>query len=295
MNQFRRSLKAVISQRLRIIRGHPSQEMVEYRSWILRLMCSSGPKAELKRLLLNTCANGDWTNASEVQLIIPPGPSYNEVSVRQQVTHSRLAALAGRLFRLYPRHRWLGAKAAVEDIALLEACHSLARATFQHMLAGIGPSSAPTAIYPSEQHGDAGHVETVEPGHLDHTTAEEHPTVGDRTLLPDLPTGEAAADEPVDPNSYALLNSRRKATATSWLEGSRCPLAHLLSLRLCLGPLCGLLETYLTRAGQKWDFQQRFGAQGTTAPGTEASTSASSPLEEKMSQSAESTFFSSAE
>ena len=58
------------------------------------------------------------------------------------------AALTGKLFQIYPRHRWVGADATVDQVALCEVVHGLASQTFQHLYA----ANARLTAQPMEAH-----------------------------------------------------------------------------------------------------------------------------------------------
>ena len=143
MQAFRSSLAAVIQHRLTVIRGSPPISAMEHRRWALDTFCSSGPKADIRRYLLESVANGDWSVHHQVQIYVPVGVLLNVEKLKVGVISALVEALAGRLLRLWPQHRWLGAEAAIDDLALIEACHGLASAAFHHLCHGQIPLHPP--------------------------------------------------------------------------------------------------------------------------------------------------------
>ena len=81
-------------------------------------------------------------------------------------------ALCGRSFKLYPRHRWLGADIVVDQIGLIESIHGLATAAFRKMLGQLGEAIA-----------SAMHTEEVLQGEV---TADCPPGVQADTAIPEI-------------------------------------------------------------------------------------------------------------
>ena len=69
----------------------------------------------MKRFLLAKLANGDWKRHDVIQVFIPPGVDFDRQQVLENLCTGLVLSLAGSLFSIYPRHRWLGADATVEQ------------------------------------------------------------------------------------------------------------------------------------------------------------------------------------
>ena len=297
MSRFRASLLQLLQEKVTLMRGHPTLEMINYREWCLSLLCHRGPQAAVKALMLRNLANGDWTRGDQVQLIIPPGPAIDEGQAKEQVVQGLLKVLAGRLLRLYPQHRWLGAEAAVDDVALMECCHHLASSAFQHMMAGVQK----VAVNPT---ADAGHLPSMALEEAEIQGPEADPNVdvgtvraeGPAAAVPDpgfLPPAADHAEQVQASATWQAINHKRASVASNWLRNG--PLPQLLSLRLCLGPLCELLGSYLERSGHAWSLKQRREAARastqSTVPGDAESPAPTSALRERAGLVSEKAFY----
>ena len=170
-------------------------------------------------------ANGDWTRRDQVQLITPPGPAVDEEQAKQQVVQGLMKVLAGRLLRLYPQHRWLGAEAAVVD----ESCHHLASTAFQHMMSGM---QHPIADGEAAELGpEVLGVEALEASRqeAEATTGEAALEREEGTAAPPPHELQATAPDPHDQAqssaTWQAINHQRACVARDWLSSN--PLAHL--------------------------------------------------------------------
>ena len=152
-----------------------------------------------------------------------------------------MKVLAGRLLRLYPEHRWLGAEAAIDDALWMEACHHLASSSFQHMMSNTQnvpshlpesaalPQNVPTAVPESMQHEASG---------SSHLARAVDPSIflQDPNIVENAP-GLSEHAQPGD--VWQTINNKRAAVAREWLKGD--PLPSLLALRLCFAsPHCAI-------------------------------------------------------
>ena len=265
MSNFRRSVQAILMKKLTFLRGHPPAHAQERRQQYVDMFCSTGPRVEVRRQLLDLFANGDWNRQDRFEIWILPGVEINEDVLRPTIITALLVALTGRTYRNYPRHRWLGCDVAVDEIALMQSCHGLASAAFKDMC-----GSLPAAPHHQEQ-GTWRGAQPQSPGlqHDEEPTAEvtrsnyEESLGAQQPLLGASSAALGMAEEPqlhegterTSPGEFNELNHRRGRTALQWLCSD--PLPRLLLLRKLLQPLCSLMSTYITRSGVQWELEQR--------------------------------------
>ena len=87
--------------------------------------------------MLLAVLNGDWQNHTEVEFfpacypgILPADPRKRTSFISITVVQS----LASSLPKVWPRHRWLGAKKSVNDIMILGHIHGLLLPTYQRFV-----------------------------------------------------------------------------------------------------------------------------------------------------------------
>ena len=89
---------------------------------------------------------------------MPPGAEYDEQRILDLVSEAVTVALAPSLFKVYPRHRWVGCDTALDQLALAECVHGLGSAAFLLMCGQEAPGEeghpAPPAAPPE---GSAAH------------------------------------------------------------------------------------------------------------------------------------------
>ena len=147
MERFRKSLASVVAQKLVVLPGTSSVKAAQHRDYVLDLFCNTGSKVALKQYLLKKLPNGNWQDHSQIQVFVPPGMEYCEANIKEQVLSGLLLVLSGKLFRTFPRHRWLGADNAVDEVGLCEAVHGLLSQAFEHMMGSYSSTvSAPSSV-----------------------------------------------------------------------------------------------------------------------------------------------------
>ena len=138
------------------------------------------------RMFLSVLANGDWTRRDRFEVWVLPGVQLDELVVKKTIVKGLLTALTGRVFRTYPRHRWLGCDVAVDEIALLEAVHDhrLASDAFAHMC-GVSPPQGSGDPLQFPQQAAASSVAAGHDGGWDEDVSRAEPEVPSR-VQPDL-------------------------------------------------------------------------------------------------------------
>ena len=260
MRQFRQSLAAIIRKRLVIRQGRPPSAARVYREWVLQHFCQAGPQSRTKRALLSVLANGDWTQRGEVQFFVPAGLDYSQPEIEEKVVKGLLLAFASRKFRTYPRHRWLGAEAALDDLLLLECCHGLCAAAFYHLCHGVDPLEGGSVAEGRSLHAQG---QTA----LDADDLLEHPPPLQTSPAPEAEQGlDPAPPSPTAVGSQqaalesgnvdlAVVNQHRLVKVGRWWQSD--PLAYLMLVRLCLQPLGKLMGSYIEKSGHHWLEEQR--------------------------------------
>ena len=251
MVHFRKALLQLVSERLVLIRGAPPAQAVAYRERMLQLFGSSGSRSSEKQHLLRTYANGDWRNSHQVEHYIPPGLVCDEAEVRQRVTEAIVFALSHRTFATFPRHRWLGAEVATDQVGLAVALHNLGALAFPRMATVADlerPNDPPLA---------AGAVASDPAG------GEAEADMSDRQPLPAVPglpapalaapeerAGSWSQQQATTDINQAEENAKRTRIVLKWLATR--PFPKLCILRQYLQPMIGILQHYISRSGDTW-------------------------------------------
>ena len=266
MHAFRKALTQVVQERMVIIRGTCPPEARAYRSCMLDIFCSKGRNLAIKRFLLEHFATGDWRKRDAFEVSLPPAIEVDETAMQANVCQAMAIALTGSLFRIYPRHRWVGADITLDQIGLCEAVHGLASAAFgkmQDLSAEGGRGRASVAA------GSQAGAMTAEQGQIPGTQMEPEAVPGVAFAAAQQPldeepgAGQAEAHarlaEEVDPQfAFSAANAAAHRKACEWLNSS--PVPKLVAMRLSMKPLTDLLEAHLHRASDAWETQQRAAA-----------------------------------
>ena len=266
MTKFREALAEVISNQLSVVSGHgPPQDAEDYRSFVMKTFCSVGKNLKVKQFLLQSFPNGDWRKRGVVEVYLPAHVQIDTNTLTKKLCKSLLLALTGSLYRVYPRHRWVGADASIEQIGLVEAIHGLCSAAYAVFLRDF-PAGQPGPSLDMEV-GEAGE-EQVPPASGGVTEdfaaaaagapgAERQTNDGGaaESLPRAQPTAGVDDEGAIAWQELSQLNSRQRRKAQVWLQS--VPLAQLIGMRLCLRPLCSLLYKYLDRSAHSRETAQR--------------------------------------
>ena len=265
MGKFREALADVAASRLKVLKGTPPPEVEAYRSFVLQLFGQTGRNVPVKTYLLQALPNGDWRKQDVVEVYIPATMDIDKDRIQQRVIQSLVLGLTGVLFRAYPRHRWVGADATTDQVAMLEAVHGLGSAAYrlflQRMTSGAGPQppqsavTEPLAGTQQHQHGGPRPSGLDQAGVLDTAMGSStFPLSSEQTEVPE-DSNAAIAEGEASWTELSQINARQQRKAAQWLSTN--PLPHLIGMRLCMRPLSHLLFQYLQRAGQHWELEQR--------------------------------------
>eukprot|EP00971_Amphidinium_carterae_P036921 725702-Amphidinium_carterae.3 len=67
MLQLRQAIAAVVLERLHIIKGYPSEEVLAYQDFILSLFMDTGASLDVRTYTLRHLVNGDWRKQDIVE------------------------------------------------------------------------------------------------------------------------------------------------------------------------------------------------------------------------------------
>ena len=254
------ALVQLVGERLIITQGHLSQEALDYKNFVLQNLCKSGTKQRKRQVVLAQLPNGDWRKRGVVEHLVAPGVEYDRASLCRTIQQGLLTCLASSLFKVFPRHRWLACDQATDQLALAECIHGLGSAAFLRMLGHSvdvappdqarveprGQPHRPACDAPAHMHGEPGHMQMDEQRV---SLSQDEPHNFDDPSAEHLVSGFPSTDAPPE-QVWSQENARRRKVALSFWRSE--PLAHMLLCRLVMHPLCELLSSHLTRAGQAW-------------------------------------------
>eukprot|EP00959_Pyramimonas_sp_CCMP1952_P422520 8850930-Pyramimonas_sp.AAC.1 len=132
MNLFRQSLRDIVQDRLVPIHVAPPPDATEHRKFCINLFMQGGANLPQKRLLLSVLPNGDWRKHDRVEFYCSE-EFLNRVGkeeIADVIARGLVFALSSIQPHLWPRHRWLGADLAAEELGRLEAAHGLLSAVY---------------------------------------------------------------------------------------------------------------------------------------------------------------------
>ena len=236
--------------------------LIEYRQFVLNTFAQTGGNKEMKVELLGRLPNGNLRRSDKIEVYVPPGSSPEHLDrVHGDVATCLVMCLTGIAFRVYPRHRWLRADLAMDQVGLALAIHGLGIHAYYHMHKMVGVKlprgdTLDSTLAPAQP---------LQPGEMDHYSEDRDPGAGmdEVETQADLagPDEEDAEDklEPqrraehrelpsADEMARRLAHTRQ--VALTWLR--RRPLADLIGARLLMAPLTRVLSDYVTRSGQAW-------------------------------------------
>jgi hypothetical protein len=254
MRQFRAALRAVLLEKLVVLRGESSREASEHRASVLSVFVSRGPHLRARTATLATCLNGDWQNRNRAEVYLPHGATDNK-KVRTKLVSLVVWALTSRAPPTYPRHRWTGADEALDYVGLMQSVHGLASSAFLRWLAGRRDGEQKSGTVPPADHADRLPVgdEPVAGGPEPHVEGEG---------ADDREGGHIESG----PKTWAEENEANRRGAQQFIVSREIDL--VAPMRVVMGPLAELLREYLFFGGGRWECQQRHTATQATPDGT---------------------------
>ena len=235
--QFQQCLRRAVKRKTLPLRGLPSHEThVRRKAAIVAFSSGVTEKASVLRSLQCVLANGDPLRVDKLEVFVDRLglDSLPEDLMKQVVAHGLTAALFPCAPHQYPRHRWRGAKTAVDDIGCIEANSRLLTEALEDLSAlRRGREKDKGALRSSF----AGRDNTV----LGSGGASVNAQGGDSARVIDDKSPEA--------NEMYL----RKA-----LEFMRSnPLSRILRIRIVLQVLQHLVDRYFHIDSAEWELEQQ--------------------------------------
>eukprot|EP00971_Amphidinium_carterae_P352749 6492721-Amphidinium_carterae.6 len=254
MATFRRCLKSIIKEKLRIMDGCPSLSSLRYREACLDVFVPEKGNL-LKKTLLWMLPNGNWQNGHAVEYF-PRGASM--VDTDKEILSNIIAegltwCLAGKAPPAWPRHRWTGAAESVDALGLLCVCHSLLLPTYQSFAMCMSCPSASLSSRGVLKGMSAAGAATGVGGQSWNMVGEALPG----TSLDVVGHVEATGADPALPEHLksAEQHSGDIKAALEWM--SEDPLAILLATRILMEPLRELLHHQFEAVSSSWEVKQR--------------------------------------
>ena len=139
MSKFRRSLLTILdtADNYDFIPGDPPVEHTHYKEFMVKLFAGTGGQKAVRRDLLLRYPNGNWRRTDKIEVYLPQAQQKTQAEVHKDVKEALLMSLGSRAFRVYPRHRWLGADICMDQLGIILAGPRTRRAGVSPY-AGIG-------------------------------------------------------------------------------------------------------------------------------------------------------------
>lgn len=264
MGRFRKCLKAVWHQRLRLQVGECSPEAEHYRANAIATFGGKKGHALERLVKLQTYLNGDWRDRESVCVYIATAPedAATEARLRNKIINEVTWVLAGARPRLFPRHRWKGAAESLDDLGLIEIARGLLTAAFKDFAATFNTSRNAQGASASSS---TAATQLADPlpalQDLDPSGGRVDVGCGVLPVDSDIVEAEGGGTSGVSAGGTAQWQQESVATrraALKFLEGpEHRALSDMLSLRLQLEPLSSLLNHQMRMAADDWEAEQR--------------------------------------
>ena len=267
MHDYRAALAAVITSRPLVIhRGSPPAEVAEHHAFVIKTFARSGSRQAEKVYLLQEVLTGNWNRTTVLEVYIPAGPVIAEADVGRAVLQACLAVLSHRTMVTFPRHRWLGADRALDQLSMAGCLHNLGFEAFLLMCRAKEEGRSPSSICEeemaaaSQEHGRWGldlEAELAVDPHAEAGEAGEGGAQAPARMQGGAGDPDRAVEQTEEESWQGLAerNAQTRKKAAQWLQGK--PLATLICLRLLLKPMFGLLSGYISKAGHKQEARQK--------------------------------------
>lgn len=246
MRLFRDALRSVVEERLVYTKGRPlHHDLARSRLALDICLPATTGTNRLKRALLLTLFNGDWSSTDVVEHKCT-GCCLDRTHCVERAVSIAVLVFAACAPATWPRSRWTGAREAANWLLLLQSCHGLLVPSYLSWASKLrggewvarfleNPSDG--VVPQDDGEGDAG-VDAEGPDH-DSRPAGEPPAT--EAVLPG-----SAADHDQDPSGDTWQKRQREQAqhrlkACRWLLCDRWE-ESLVAIRLCMGPMASLMD-----------------------------------------------------
>lgn len=252
MVRFRECLTAEIASRLKVCEGGPEPSAVAYKRSIISIFVNHGAKVLARRMILCLLPNGDWRSPTVEHYVHPAAPAEDRSPefVAAQMCTGLLVVFTSRSPSLYQRARWTGAEMAIDDLAIMEACHRLLSTTFARFCYSFekGGLTAERVISVQALRAYQGDVDLAEGD----SELSALPDAGEGRLPlddDDMAVGAAASGQgpegapevgAASADKWAKVNTEDRAKGFAFCQSR--PLPKLITMRIVLEPLSRYLR-----------------------------------------------------
>ena len=255
MTLFRRCLRQLLSERLVYKKQRPLQRDLERTRTILDcFLPAHNCTSRLKRALILSMLNGDWFTAKTVEHNCV-GCCSDHNDCMGKLTSFVVSAMCSAAPATFPRSRWTGARESVNWLLLLQSCHGLLRDTYL-LWSSLNRGGAWLKNVVDEE-WLANASDAVRSGNLQMIT-DESPARFDTSSAaqPAFDPSKTSSGDPEREKWEARQaeQSQFRHTASKWLLSD--PMDYMVVIRMVLGPLATLMDSYLSQSGTAWEKQQ---------------------------------------
>eukprot|EP00971_Amphidinium_carterae_P352343 6492556-Amphidinium_carterae.1 len=256
--EFRKSVAAVIIQRPFLVqRGSPPAHVLSEKKFLLSIFGTTGSKLAERLFLLEKVCTGDWSKTNCLEVYVPAGVEVDEKQLHMEYLKAVLWVLCHKGYETYPRHRWLGADIATDEVALSLALHNIGGEAFQ-LMCGVSSKVAGTFLQDSLAGASTCDPLDIEGALDDADDAEENDlqtaaadVVADMFVNEEGGENIAEASEGRSMDDMAKANAAVRKKVLQWLAS--VPLPDVIIIRLMMKPLVQLLHDYVSKSGESWD------------------------------------------
>ena len=290
--ELRSCMSRVIHERLKVeYSAAPTGQVADHRKAVLKLFLGdeltakeekSAVKRARQRAILNFFCNGDWESDTIQFYSTTPIDRNNAVKLFEKYV---LWAILPNAISMFPRHRWHGGEAAVDEAGLLFAVHNIGGAALSMFLGDRPlPAAVPAAAPSAGVDDDLEELTDVGQGLLDALATDMQETDPGELLAVDAcvaetpagPVGQDAVQQPPEPQpqgsaaaggssgdavDWKAVKQSMKRMVTAWAESKPGPV--LVIVRTAMRASVRLMRKFLYVASASWEkHQQLQAAQG---------------------------------
>ena len=258
LNVFRQCLRAVLREKLVILRGFLSEEARAHKEKLLNVFFTGHtPLSMTQRAVITLVANGDWRKATVIEhLVNPDTPNApNAEEIVKLMESSFVFVFAARRPDTFPRHRWTGGDQAIDFLGRMESVHQLLSATFEKFVQHYGSTTSGATTSATTQTPEA-HAHSVGATAGLSSSSGGHAHGGDSQAMPGSHAHCPDQHPSHVPESItAAQHSHDRRIGLGWVRGK--PYSQLIMLRLVVEPLRILLSKNFHVSSEEFEIQQR--------------------------------------
>jgi hypothetical protein len=246
MAKFRSCLRWEIITRIKLMRGQPPSDAIQFRKHVLNLFFSRGPNVAARRVILASALTGDWRNRRDVEVYVDH--MYNlgggdVKSIGEAVADSAVAGFLGRMFTTYNRSKWIGWDLSVDELAAMEACSGLLSHTYHRYVASFAKGFSHIAYTATRRHDE------------DSRSCAKLLAVGDADAERGAMHEQKDTTEAAQAQNHAVIAAKDRRMASLWVHSR--PFGRMVLLRQGLEPFREMMDARLHYSSGTWEIEQR--------------------------------------